>query len=97
MAKGFLTGKYRPGVTIDSPRAEGAGAYLNDRGLAVLAALDDIAAAHRTTVVAVALAWLRAQPTVVSPIASARRKAQLAELLPVANLTLTAGELARLN
>ena len=58
LAKGFLTGKYRPGVQIDSPRAGSARAYLDERGLRLLAALDDIAARHHTTVAAVSLAWL---------------------------------------
>ena len=47
LASGFLTGKYRDGgAEVDSPRAEGAAAYLDDRGRAVLAALDEIAAGH---------------------------------------------------
>ena len=33
LARGFLTGKYRPGAAVDSPRAEGARSYLDDRGL----------------------------------------------------------------
>jgi aryl-alcohol dehydrogenase-like predicted oxidoreductase len=96
LAKGFLTGKYRPGATVDSPRAAGAQSYLDDRGLRLLAVLDEIAGAHHTTVAAVSLAWLLAQPTVVAPIASARTAAQLADLVPVATLTLGAGELERL-
>jgi aryl-alcohol dehydrogenase-like predicted oxidoreductase len=82
---------------VDSPRSEGASAYLDERGPAVLAALDEIAAAHRTTVAAVSLAWLLAQPTVAAPIASARTPEQLADLLPVAELELTPAELDRLN
>jgi aryl-alcohol dehydrogenase-like predicted oxidoreductase len=97
LAKGFLTGKYRPGKNVDSARAVGARAYLDARGLRVLAALDDIANARHTTVAAVSLAWLRAQPTVVAPIASARTSAQLSELLPSANLDLTPDEVARLS
>jgi aryl-alcohol dehydrogenase-like predicted oxidoreductase len=98
LAMGFLTGKYRPGQNgVESPRAEGASKYLEGRGPAVLAALDEIAAAHDTTVAAVALAWLAAQPTVAAPIASARSAEQLADLLPVAELELTDGELARLS
>src|SRR5436190_1747086 len=47
LAKGFLTGKYRPGrEEIDSPRAERARAYLDRGGPAVLEALDEVAAAH---------------------------------------------------
>jgi aryl-alcohol dehydrogenase (NADP+) len=97
LAKGFLTGKYRPGGPEgDSPRAQRARAYLTDGGVATLGALDEVAAAHDTTVAAVALAWLLAQPTIVSPIASARTPEQLADLLPMAGLDLTADELARL-
>jgi len=97
LAKGFLTGKYRPGSVVDSPRAERAASYLDDRGLAVLAALDDVAATHGVPVAAVALAWLAAQPTVVAPLASARSVDQLAELLPTLSLTLTDAEVAELS
>jgi aryl-alcohol dehydrogenase-like predicted oxidoreductase len=97
LARGFLTGKYRPGGPEGgSPRAERAREHLDDRGLAVLAALDDVAAAHDTTLAAVALAWLLAHPTVVAPIASARHTGQLADLLPVADLRLTPDEVDRL-
>jgi aryl-alcohol dehydrogenase-like predicted oxidoreductase len=97
LARGFLTGKYRPGAAVDSPRAEGARGYLDDRGLAVLAALDDVAANHGAPVAAVALAWLAAQPTVVSPLASARSVDQLAELLPTLGLELSSDEVAELS
>jgi len=93
LAKGFLTGKYRDGVTIDSPRAGGASEYLDERGLGVLAALDDVASAHGASVASVALAWLAAQPTVVAPIASARNTLQLADLVAGAELQLTDVEL----
>jgi aryl-alcohol dehydrogenase (NADP+) len=97
LAKGFLTGKYRPGSSVESARAKAAREYLDDRGLRVLAALDEIAGAHRTTVAAVALAWLAAQPTVVAPIASARTAEQMLDLLPVADLRLSDGEVAHLS
>jgi aryl-alcohol dehydrogenase-like predicted oxidoreductase len=97
LAKGFLTGKYRPGTEVDSPRAPGAREYLDGRGLAVLAVLDEIAAGHGVPVAAVALAWLAAQPTVVAPIASARTPEQLADLLPVLELTLTDDEVRLLS
>jgi aryl-alcohol dehydrogenase-like predicted oxidoreductase len=98
LAKGFLTGKYRPArEPIESPRAEAARAYLDRGGEAVLAALDEAAASHRTTVAAVALAWLRAQPQVVAPIASARSTEQLEQILPAASLELTPAEIERLS
>ncbi|WP_159769594.1 aldo/keto reductase [Streptomyces sp. HM190] len=97
LAKGFLTGKYRPGTTVDSPRAAGAGAYLDTpRGLRVLAALDEIARSRNAEIATIALAWLTAQPTVTAPIASARTSTQLPPLLAVADLTLTPEELKTL-
>jgi aryl-alcohol dehydrogenase-like predicted oxidoreductase len=98
LASGFLTGKYRS--TDDAGKsARGAGAtkYLDEKGDAILDALDEIAAAHGVSQAAVALGWLAAQPTVVAPIASARTPAQLADLLPVLDLELTAEELDHLD
>ncbi|MFL6120748.1 aldo/keto reductase [Actinophytocola sp.] len=93
LAKGFLTGKYRPdGGEVESPRAEGARAYLARGGAAVLAVLDEVAAAHDTTQAAIALAWLRTRRRVVAPIASARTTEQLTQILPAATLTLTPTE-----
>ncbi|MDN5917048.1 MAG: aldo/keto reductase [Pseudonocardia sp.] len=93
LAKGFLTGKYRPGgAATDSPRAEGARAYLDSRGQAVLAGLDEIAAGHEVPVASVALAWLAAQPAITAPIASARTTDQLGEILPMRTLALTDDE-----
>jgi aryl-alcohol dehydrogenase-like predicted oxidoreductase len=97
LAKGFLTGKYRPGgPAVDSPRSEGASKYLDERGERVLAALDEVSAARAAPVPAVALAWLSAQPGVVAPIASARSAEQLEALLPAVGLKLTDEELAML-
>ncbi|WP_030415926.1 aldo/keto reductase [Streptomyces sp. NRRL S-1448] len=98
LASGFLTGKYRPGTAVDSARSGKAAQYLDtDRGPRVLEALDTVAAAHGAELATVALAWLAAQPTVAAPIASARTTAQLAPLLAVTDLTLTAPELTLLN
>jgi aryl-alcohol dehydrogenase-like predicted oxidoreductase len=97
LASGFLTGKYRTGgPDVASARASSARKHLDGGGGRVLAALDDVAAAHDTSVAAVALAWLRAQPGVTAPIASARSPEQLAELLRMADLELTTAELERL-
>ena len=94
LASGFLSGKYRAGVTIDSPRAGGASAYLESNG-ALLEVLDDLAAEHGVSVASISLAWLRAQPVVGAPIASARNLEQLPALLEVVELS--AEELARLS
>lgn len=98
LASGFLTGKYRDGApAVDSPRAGSAGRYLDDRGRRVLAALDAVAAAHGTSVTAVSLAWLRVQPGVVAPIASARSVDQLPDLLAGARLELADDEITALS
>jgi aryl-alcohol dehydrogenase-like predicted oxidoreductase len=98
LAAGFLTGKYRQGgAPIDSPRSQAARAYLDGEGAAVLDALDAIASQHETTVAAVALAWLMAQPRIDTPIASARTTNQLAQIVPAANLELSAAEVERLS
>jgi aryl-alcohol dehydrogenase-like predicted oxidoreductase len=89
IARGFLTGKYRPGITeVDSKRAAGAREYATDQGYAVLNAMDEVSAAHNgAPLSAIALAWLRAQPTVSAPIASARTVPQLEEIIQVVELT----------
>ncbi|MEK9524661.1 aldo/keto reductase [Streptomyces sp. NPDC087908] len=97
LAAGFLTGKYRPGTTVDSARAAGAGGHLDtERGRAVLSALDTVAEAHGAELATVALAWLASRPTVASPIASARTVEQVPALVAAADLTLTPGELTLL-
>jgi len=96
IARGFLTGKYRAGVTeVDSKRAAGAREYANDKNFAVLAVMDEVAKAHNASLAAIALAWLRAQPTVSVPIASARTVEQVHEIIQIVDLT--ADEVAKLN
>ena len=95
LASGFLTGKYRPErQQVDSQRAGFARGYLDDpRGLPVLAALDAAAEAHDVPVGSVALAWLRAQPAVAAPIASARAASHVGPLAASIGLELTQAEL----
>ncbi|KQZ11195.1 alcohol dehydrogenase [Agromyces sp. Root1464] len=100
LAKGFLAGKYRTAADVTaegaSVRAGGAAPYLGERGTRVLSVLDEVAAAHGASVASVSLAWLRQQPTVVAPIASARTVEQLGDLLASIQLELTDEELAAL-
>jgi len=97
LASGFLTGKYRPGEKVESVRAAGGAALLeNPANVALLKSLDQIAADRGVSVAAVALAWLRQQPTVAAPIASARTVDQLADLIQSFDLVLTSDELAAL-
>src|SRR3954453_5603023 len=64
LAKGFLTGKYKPGAKgkDDSPRAEAARASLGRGGEGVLETLAEVAEERDVPMAAVALAWLRAHP-----------------------------------
>jgi len=98
LASGFLTGKYRSAddkaKSVRGPRMD---AYLNERGFAVLDALDEVAAEAGATQAQVALAWLAAQPGVTAPIASATRVEQLEELLGVLTLELSPDQIARLD
>jgi len=87
LARGFLSGKYREGVQVESVRASGVTKYTNDHGWAVLAKLDRLAKHHSVSVSAIALAWLRQQPSVAAPIASARTVEQLREIMTHVNLS----------
>jgi aryl-alcohol dehydrogenase-like predicted oxidoreductase len=87
LARGFLSGKYREGKTVDSVRAAGVTKYTNQHGWAVLAKLDRLANERSVSVPAIALAWLKAQPGVTAPIASARTIEQLREIATEVNLT----------
>jgi aryl-alcohol dehydrogenase-like predicted oxidoreductase len=97
LARGFLTGKYRSGAIVDSPRSAGVAPYLTERGERVLRAVESCAQRHGATMAAVALAWLRVQPTVTSPIASARNVEQVDDLLAMASLALTDDDLRELD
>ncbi len=96
IARGFLTGKYRPGVTeVDSKRAAGAREYATDKNYAVLTVMDEVAKNHNVSLSAIALAWLRAQPSVSVPIASARTVEQVEEIIQVVELSVA--EVEKLN
>ena len=94
LARGFLSGKYREGVQVESVRASGVTKYTNEHGWAVLAKLDRLANHHSVSVSAISLAWLRQQSSVAAPIASARTVEQLREIMT--QVTLSAEELAYL-
>jgi aryl-alcohol dehydrogenase-like predicted oxidoreductase len=89
LASGFLTGKYRSKADLGkSVRGSSAGKYLNERGLAILGALDAVASTVGATPAQVALAWQIARPGITAPIASATSLAQLASLVDAAALRL---------
>lgn len=99
LASGFLSGKYRkPEDASRSPRGEGVvSKYLNDRGRAILKALDEVAALHDATPTQVALAWVIARPSVTAPIASATSLEQLKDFAGAAKLKLDQGSISLLD
>jgi aryl-alcohol dehydrogenase-like predicted oxidoreductase len=91
LAAGFLTGKYRSEADLaGSARAGTVKRYLNERGLRILAALDQVAARYGATPARVALAWLMGRPAVTAPLASATSLEQLGELVAATRLELDA-------
>ncbi len=98
LAAGFLTGKYRSEADFaKSARGAGIQKYLNETGLNVLTALDQIAEKHETKQATVALAWLLANPLITAPIVSATSKSQLQTLFDAPNLKLDSNDLALLD
>jgi len=95
LARGFLSGKYKPGVTVESVRAAAVVPYQNEKGWRTIEALEEIARHYASNPSAVALAWLRAQPSVSVPIASARTIDQLNEIVQVLELRIE--DVARLS
>ena len=98
LASGFLTGKYRSkddlAGQIRAPRVE---KYLNDKGFAIVAALDEVAEKHNAKPGQIALAWLMARPSVTAPIASATNMDQLAELVKAVDVTLDKADIDKID
>lgn len=99
LANGFLTGKYRSKDDLGkSVRGARSVEYLeSERGRNVLAVLEDVAAETGAAMATVALAWLKAQPAVTAPIASATSPAQAEQLVAALTLELTNAQIERLN
>jgi aryl-alcohol dehydrogenase-like predicted oxidoreductase len=98
LAAGFLTGKYRSKQdAAGKARGQMVEKYLNDRGFAVLDALDAVAADLHSTPARVALAWLIAKPAITAPIASATSLDHLNDLAEATRLKLPPDAIARLD
>ncbi|HEY6632682.1 MAG TPA: aldo/keto reductase [Rhizobiaceae bacterium] len=98
LAKGFLSGKYRSEADLGkSPRGQGIGKYLDDRGKRILAALDAVSARHDATQAEIALAWIIARPGVTAPISSATTVEQADSLIRAASLRLTQADIEELD
>ncbi len=98
LASGFLTGKYRSEADLAaSKRGQFVKKYLNERGLKILRALDELSRELRSTPARISLAWLMARPSITAPIASATSLDQLNDLIGAAELRLDSASLNRLN
>ncbi len=98
LAAGFLSGKYRSSDDFGkSPRGGGMSKYLNERGLRILSALDEVAESLNARVAEVAIAWVIARAGVTAPIASATSLKQLESLVRATQLTLGNGQIALLD
>jgi aryl-alcohol dehydrogenase-like predicted oxidoreductase len=98
LASGFLTGKYRSEADLSkSARGGGVSRYLDERGMRILAALDEVGGRRSAQPAAVALAWLMQRDGVTAPIASATSREQLATLVHAAELRLSADDLMTLD
>jgi aryl-alcohol dehydrogenase-like predicted oxidoreductase len=98
LAAGFLSGKYRSEADLaQRARGDSVKKYLNERGLGILEALDEVAAKYSSTPARVALAWLIARPSITAPIASATSLAQLNDLIEATRLDLDHESIEMLN
>jgi len=98
LACGFLTGKYRSEQDLENrPRAYRVKEMMNERGMRILKALDQVAVELNVTQAQVSLAWIAAQPGIAAPIASATNLQQLEELVGAANLQLPQATVELLN
>ena len=98
LANGFLTGKYRSKEDLSqSPRGLRNIEYVDsERAQKVLAALHDVSAQTGAAMATVALAWLKAQPGVAAPIASATSESQANDLVAALTLDLSPGQIEQL-
>ena len=99
LAGGFLSGKYRSREDLDksAARADKVKGYLNERGVTLLAALDEVAEEYDATPTQVSLAWLIARPSITAPIASASSLDQLPDLIAATRLKLSLEDIHRLD
>jgi len=91
LAKGFLSGNYRMDTPNEKYRAAHGGVgvleYKNQIFVDLVYECERIAKRHSSSISSVALAWLRAQPTIIAPITSARTLWQLREIAMVVHLS----------
>lgn len=98
LASGYLTGKYCSAEDkAKSVRGGRMDKYMEGKGPAVLAAMDEVSVRTGASLAQVALAWIMAKPAIAAPIASATSVAQLTELMGALRLELSADDIAALD
>jgi aryl-alcohol dehydrogenase-like predicted oxidoreductase len=97
LKSGALSGKYTRANAGQLKADRGARVPLNEKTYALIDELELIAKAHETTVAAVALAWVQAQPGVASTIIGARRMEHLEANVKALDVHLTAEDFAHLD
>lgn len=98
LASGFLSGKYRSEADLNKSQRGGAiKDYLNERGLNILKALDQVSEQYNANPASIALAWLIARPSITAPIASVTNLSQLEDLVKAASLRINAEDMAILD
>jgi len=92
LAGGFLTGKYHHNLVPNSARASGAKRYFTDNNWALLDQMEKLAKERDVSVSQVALAWLLADPLIISPIIGANSPEQLKDNLGAVDVRLAPEE-----
>lgn len=89
LAGGFLTGKYRQDVDVQSVRAGGVRKYFTNRNWLLLDTLEKVGVERGGySISQIALAWLLSDPLITSPIIGPRNLEQLKDNLGAAGLRL---------
>ena len=101
LAQGMLTAKYLKGIPEGSRATQGKSLrpeFLNDRALANIARLNDIAEARGQTLAQMAIAWVLRSGGITSALIGASRPSQVEDCAGAArNLEFTAAELAEID
>lgn len=97
----MLTGKYSRAGSGEGRLKDNflglGGAFLNDRNLQLVAALEEFCRIRSRTLLELAVSWLASRPVVSSVICGATRPEQLEQNVKAADWVLSADELAEID
>jgi L-glyceraldehyde 3-phosphate reductase len=101
LAQGMLTAKYLKGIPEGSRATQGKSlnpAFLNERAVANIRKLDEIAQRRGQTLAQMAIAWVLRDGGITTALIGASRPSQVEDCVgAVGNLDFTAGELAEID